>query len=103
MVGWGGIFSILAGGKINERDIPKIEIIKNAFEESWNHSEEIDVASIPTVENLKDAVEEICEENNIKRIVLFIDEAYSLSKGGEGSNDYGAEAIEVLIKAMESE
>ena len=27
---------ILAGGKINERDIPKIEIIKNAFEESWN-------------------------------------------------------------------
>ena len=66
---------ILAGGKINERDIPKIEIIKNAFEESWNHSEEIDVASIPTVENLKDAVEEICEENNIKRIVLFIDEA----------------------------
>lgn len=44
---------------------------KNAFEESWNHSEEIDVASIPTVENLKDAVEEICEENNIKRIVLL--------------------------------
>lgn len=33
--------------------------------------------------------------------ILFIDEAYSLSKGGEGSNDYGAEAIEVLIKAME--
>ncbi|EHI99794.1 AAA ATPase central domain protein [Clostridium sp. DL-VIII] len=33
--------------------------------------------------------------------VLFIDEAYSLAKGGEGSNDYGAEAIEVLIKAME--
>lgn len=33
--------------------------------------------------------------------ILFIDEAYSLSKGGEGSNDYGSEAIEVLIKAME--
>ena len=33
--------------------------------------------------------------------ILFIDEAYSLSKGGEGSNDYGAEAIEALIKAME--
>lgn len=33
--------------------------------------------------------------------ILFIDEAYSLAKGGEGSNDYGAEAIEVLIKAME--
>ncbi|MDR3596757.1 AAA family ATPase [Clostridium sp.] len=33
--------------------------------------------------------------------ILFIDEAYSLAKGGEGSNDYGAEAIEILIKAME--
>ncbi|MFW2487551.1 AAA family ATPase [Clostridium chromiireducens] len=33
--------------------------------------------------------------------ILFIDEAYSLAKGGEGSNDYGVEAIEVLIKEME--
>ena len=33
--------------------------------------------------------------------ILFIDEAYSLAKGGEGSNDYGAEAIETLINAME--
>lgn len=33
--------------------------------------------------------------------ILFIDEAYSLAKGGEGSNDYGAEAIETLLKGME--
>lgn len=33
--------------------------------------------------------------------ILFIDEAYSLAKGGSDSNDYGSEAIETLIKAME--
>ncbi|KSU64643.1 hypothetical protein AS034_02060 [[Bacillus] enclensis] len=31
--------------------------------------------------------------------VLFIDEAYALANGGE--NDYGSEAIEVILKAME--
>ncbi|MFD1068289.1 AAA family ATPase [Oceanobacillus locisalsi] len=31
--------------------------------------------------------------------VLFIDEAYSLSRGGE--NDFGKEAIDVLVKAMD--
>lgn len=33
--------------------------------------------------------------------VLFIDEAYSLSPRSHDQSDYGAEAIEVLIKAME--
>lgn len=33
--------------------------------------------------------------------ILFIDEAYTLAKGGQDSNDYGKEAIETLLKAME--
>jgi len=35
--------------------------------------------------------------------VLFIDEAYALTPGSSSQSDYGSEAIEVLLKAMEDQ
>ncbi len=33
--------------------------------------------------------------------VLFIDEAYSLARGGDGRPDFGPEAVEVLLERTE--
>lgn len=66
---------ILSGGTFSEKQQSNIDIIKEAFENSWRSNVPIDTSSIPTVEDLKNAIEEICEDNGISRIVLFIDEA----------------------------
>lgn len=66
---------ILSGGRFEERQITAIDKIREKFENSWRNNEPIDVKQIPTVDDLKNAIEDICVDNNIKRIVLFIDEA----------------------------
>lgn len=66
---------ILSGGYFDVKTEPAIETICRAYEDSWRGNQNIEESAIPTVEDVKDAIEEICEENEIKRIVLFIDEA----------------------------
>lgn len=66
---------ILSGGATPNYESTQIEKVSKAFEDSWRNSEQISVDNIPTVEDFKMAIEDICEENNLTRIVLFIDEA----------------------------
>ncbi|GAE65292.1 hypothetical protein H3Z85_19195 [Chryseobacterium indologenes] len=67
--------NVLSGGTYSE-DLLKIEEVAKSYEESWkNPTEEIAITSIPTVDDFKDAVQEICEDLGIKRINLLIDEA----------------------------
>lgn len=47
-----------------------------------------------TAPKVKDAI------NQARGGILFIDEAYSLARGGDDSRDYGKEVIEILIKEM---
>lgn len=64
------------------------------------HVHEVDRADIigeyigQTAPKVKDAI------NKAKGGILFIDEAYSLARSGQSSNDYGKEAIEILLKEM---
>ncbi len=65
---------LLTGEESSE--LSKIDNIAKAFEESWKMPGElIDVANIPTLDDFLNMVEDLCEELDISRIVLFIDEA----------------------------
>ncbi len=70
--------SILAGSSDSKDYIKEtpIEKISKEFENSWQAPDnQIDISSIPTIDKFKEAIEDLCQELNIKRIILFIDEA----------------------------
>ena len=68
--------SVIAGGAFDIRKESRIEEIANAFEQSWRSpGEMLDVEGMPTIEDFKDAIEDLCGQLEIKRFTLFIDEA----------------------------
>lgn len=68
--------SILSGGNHIQSVTSAIEAVASAFEESYRSpGAGIDSSTIPTVEDFKDAIEDICRARNIRRIAFFIDEA----------------------------
>lgn len=50
------------------------EIVK-IFEDSYKKKTLINISSLPDIEDVKEAIETICEENSINRIYFFFDEA----------------------------
>jgi hypothetical protein len=68
--------SIIAGGELMTDGENNVEKIMEAFESSWQSPDgEIDTSALPSVDDFKDAIEEICQQFNIKRFNLLIDEA----------------------------
>ncbi|KYZ75553.1 hypothetical protein AXX12_12640 [Anaerosporomusa subterranea] len=69
--------NILAAGPISTGFIQtKIELIAQAFEDSWkNPGSIIDIEGLPSTDKFLDAVEDICADLDINRIIVFIDEA----------------------------
>ncbi|MDF2803165.1 MAG: hypothetical protein K0S61_3068 [Anaerocolumna sp.] len=70
--------SILAGEtiKVGLTKKTKIEQIADSFEESWQDpGKAIDTKGLPTIDSFLDAIEDVCVNTGINRIVVFIDEA----------------------------
>lgn len=69
--------SILAGGRwAQDGNETRVEKIASSFEQSWQTpGEYVNTSGLPSVDDFKDAVEELCADLELKRIVFFIDEA----------------------------
>lgn len=68
---------LLAGEKVTAKLGPtKIEAIAQAYEDSYRHpAEVIDASAVPSIEDFKDAFEDLSDRLNIDRFCFLIDEA----------------------------
>lgn len=68
--------AILSGSKKVSADPSRIEQIADAYENSWqNPQTPIDSASVPSIDDVKQALEDVSEALNVHRFNLLIDEA----------------------------
>jgi hypothetical protein len=63
------------GSTVSDPAAP-LDTLNTALEDVWrNPSVTVDTSQVPDAQQLKETIEEICEANNILRIVLLVDEA----------------------------
>ncbi|MCY7866360.1 AAA family ATPase [Bacillus spizizenii] len=70
--------NILTAGNVQTGQVQKtnIELIAEAFEESWKDPGKlVNTEGLPSTDRFLDAVEDLCQELDINRVVVFIDEA----------------------------
>lgn len=68
--------ALLGGDTSSEASMSKIEHVAEAYEQSWKApSEPVDASVVPSVDALKEALEDLSSELNIERFTLLIDEA----------------------------
>lgn len=58
-----------------ERVETSLKDIVNLFEESYKGKSTIDISALPDIEDVKEAIQMICEENHLDRVIFFFDEA----------------------------
>lgn len=72
----GLLVSQYAGSLLGTTEENNLQVIVSKFESTYkNPREDVDVSSLPELSDVIDAIEEICEENGIIRLVYFFDES----------------------------
>ena len=68
--------AILSGGSSTSDPTTRMEAISLQYENSFQSpGSAVDFSGLPSVENFRDAVEDVCQAVGIKRLVLLMDEA----------------------------
>lgn len=73
-----GITANLLSNDENESDVEverSLKDIVKLFEDSYKGKSQIDISALPDIEDVKEAIENICEENSLERVYFFFDEA----------------------------
>lgn len=68
---------LLSNDESSDQDDVEINLEKivKDFENSYKNKTNVSSSSLPDIEDVKEAIQEICEENTIDRIYMFFDEA----------------------------
>lgn len=73
-----GLAANLLSNDYNEDDIKienELKEIVKLFEDSYNNKSIIDINKLPAIEDVKEAIHTICEENKLNKVYFFFDEA----------------------------
>ncbi|MFJ7997318.1 hypothetical protein ACIQ7D_09235 [Streptomyces sp. NPDC096310] len=70
------VFATLSNGESDEATASRLETLWNSLEDAWkNDSSPTEADSGIDPEMIKDAVEDLCDQTGVRRIILLIDEA----------------------------
>jgi hypothetical protein len=69
--------NLLSNDESDTEDGVEISLKKivRLFEDSYKDKKAIDISALPDIEDVKEAIQTICEENDIDRVFFFFDEA----------------------------
>ena len=82
---------VTLGSRSAEEDEMYLEKLISEFENSWNSpiDDSIDITKLPSIDQFKEYIEDICEEANLESINVYIDEAAHILRPAQQRQFFG--------------